>query len=185
MSPELSPFALPLAHQEGRRRSQVLVGVAEAEANLSEEKLLQVDVTDGGKVREEESGPFLLAAPLGGKHLLILTQPVHPLLARSFSAKTRRSSQVSSIFNFRLRSRGSEGEMADDEYSIPEDVIEGVGGGTYSGGTFSGILSHPWPKRRPSTYSTTSRSSQVVQPWLNVTETKITNRDARSSDKEL
>uniref|UniRef100_A0A674PLI8 Sodium channel protein n=1 Tax=Takifugu rubripes TaxID=31033 RepID=A0A674PLI8_TAKRU len=103
-----------------------------------------------------------------------LPQPVHPLLARSFSAKTRRSSQVSSIFNFRLRSRGSEGEMADDEYSVPEDVIEGVGGGTYSGGTFSGILSHPWPKRRPSTYSTTSRSSQVLQPRLKVTETKIT-----------
>ncbi|XP_056868422.1 sodium channel protein type 4 subunit alpha-like isoform X4 [Takifugu flavidus] len=143
MSPELSPFALPLDHQEGRRQSQVLVGVAEAEANLSEEKLLQVDVTDGGK-------------------------PVHPLLARSFSAKTRRSSQVSSIFNFRLRSRGSEGEMADDEYSVPEDVIEGVGGGTYSGGTFSGILSHPWPKRRPSTYSTTSRSSQVFYPTLNI-----------------
>lgn len=65
-SPELSPFALPLDHQEGRRQSQVLVGVAEAEANLSEEKLLQVDVTDGGKVREEESGPFLPAAPSGG-----------------------------------------------------------------------------------------------------------------------
>lgn len=51
--------------------------------------------------------------------------------------------------------------MADDEYSIPGDVVEGVGGRTYSGGTFSGILPHPWPKRRPSTYSTTSRSSQV------------------------
>uniref|UniRef100_A0A3P8RR56 Sodium channel protein n=1 Tax=Amphiprion percula TaxID=161767 RepID=A0A3P8RR56_AMPPE len=71
-------------------------------------------------------------------------EPLHPLLARSFSSRTRRSSQVSSIFNFRLRSRGSEGEMADDD-----------------GGTFSGILNHPWPKRRPSTYSTASRSSQV------------------------
>uniref|UniRef100_A0A3Q3X2T2 Sodium channel protein n=1 Tax=Mola mola TaxID=94237 RepID=A0A3Q3X2T2_MOLML len=30
-------------------------------------------------------------------------QPLHPLLARSFSTRTRRSSQVSSIFNFRLR----------------------------------------------------------------------------------
>lgn len=51
--------------------------------------------------------------------------------------------------------------MADDEYSVPGDVVEGVGGRTYSGGTFSGILPHPWPKRRPSTYSTASRSSQV------------------------
>lgn len=58
VSPELSPFALPLDHQEGRRQSQVLVGVAEAEANLSEEKLLQVDVTDGGKVRGEEEELF-------------------------------------------------------------------------------------------------------------------------------
>uniref|UniRef100_A0A669D0Y5 Sodium channel protein n=1 Tax=Oreochromis niloticus TaxID=8128 RepID=A0A669D0Y5_ORENI len=87
--------------------------------------------------------------------------PLHPLLARSFSTRTRRSSQVSSIFNFRLRSRGSEGEMADDEYSVPGDVVEGVGSRTYSGGTFSGILPQPWPKRRPSTYSTASRSSQV------------------------
>lgn len=51
--------------------------------------------------------------------------------------------------------------MADDEYSIPGDVVEGVGGRTYSGGTFSSILPHPWPKRRPSTYSTASRNSQV------------------------
>lgn len=93
----------------------------------------------------------------------LLLQPLHPLLARSFSTRTRRSSQVSSIFNFRLRSRGSEGEMADDEYSVPGDVVEGVGGRTYSGGTFSGVLPHPWPKRRPSTYSTASRSSQVLQ----------------------
>uniref|UniRef100_A0A3B4USX4 Sodium channel protein n=1 Tax=Seriola dumerili TaxID=41447 RepID=A0A3B4USX4_SERDU len=95
-------------------------------------------------------------------HVLLLPspQPLHPLLARSFSTRTRRSSQVSSIFNFRLRSRGSEGEMADDEYSVPGDVVEGVGGRTYSGGTFSGILPHPWPKRRPSTYSTASRGSQ-------------------------
>lgn len=51
--------------------------------------------------------------------------------------------------------------MADDEYSVPGDVVEGVGGRTYSGGTFSGILSHPWSKRRPSTYSSASRNSQV------------------------
>ncbi|XP_044032029.1 sodium channel protein type 4 subunit alpha-like isoform X5 [Siniperca chuatsi] len=143
MSPDLSPFGLPLDSMEERRRSQALMGVADVEANLSEEKLLQVDMTDGGK-------------------------PLHPLLARSFSTRTRRSSQVSSIFNFRLRSRGSEGEMADDEYSVPGDVVEGVGGRTYSGGTFSGILPHPWPKRRPSTYSTASRSSQVFYPTLNV-----------------
>uniref|UniRef100_A0A3P8RRB8 Sodium channel protein n=1 Tax=Amphiprion percula TaxID=161767 RepID=A0A3P8RRB8_AMPPE len=126
MSPDLSPFGPPLDVLEERRRSQALVGVADVEVNLSEEKLLQVDMTDRGK-------------------------PLHPLLARSFSSRTRRSSQVSSIFNFRLRSRGSEGEMADDD-----------------GGTFSGILNHPWPKRRPSTYSTASRSSQVFYPTLNV-----------------
>ncbi|KAK5878046.1 hypothetical protein CesoFtcFv8_025494 [Champsocephalus esox] len=143
MSPDLSPFVLPLDGSEERRRSQALVSVGDVEANLSEEKLLQVDLMDGGK-------------------------PLHPLLGRSFSSRTRRSSQVSSIFNFRLRSRGSEGEMADDEYSVPGDVTEGVGGRTYSGGTFSGILPHPWPKRRPSTYSNASRNSQVFYPTLNV-----------------
>ncbi|XP_034416586.1 sodium channel protein type 2 subunit alpha-like [Cyclopterus lumpus] len=143
VSPDTSPFGLPLDRVEDRRRSQALVGVTDVEANLSEEKLLQVDLTDGGK-------------------------PLHPLLARSFSSRTRRSSQVSSIFNFRLRSRGSEGEMADDEYSVPGDVVDGVGGRTYSGGTFSGILPHPWPKRRPSTYSNASRNSQVFYPTLNV-----------------
>ncbi|XP_061820991.1 sodium channel protein type 5 subunit alpha-like [Nerophis lumbriciformis] len=131
MSPEVSPFGPPLDIMEERRRSQALVGVADVEANLSEEKLLQVDMTEGGK-------------------------PLHPLLARSFSTRTRRSSQVSSIFNFRLRSRGSEAEMADDEYSVPGDV------------TFSSILPHPWPKRRPSTYSTASRSSPVFYPTLNI-----------------
>ncbi|KAM4534347.1 sodium channel protein type 2 subunit alpha-like isoform 5-T5 [Odontesthes bonariensis] len=143
MSPDLSPFGPQPDTMEERRRSQALVGVADVEANLSEEKLLQVEMMDGGK-------------------------PLHPLLARSFSTRTRRSSQVSSIFNFRLRSRGSEGEMADDEYSVPGDVVEGVGGRTYSGGTFSGILPNPWSKRRLSTYSTASRSSQVFYPTLNV-----------------
>lgn len=52
MSPELSPFGLPLDSMEERRRSQALMGMADVEANLSEEKLLQVDMTDGGKVRE-------------------------------------------------------------------------------------------------------------------------------------
>ncbi|XP_058472589.1 sodium channel protein type 4 subunit alpha B-like isoform X1 [Solea solea] len=143
MSPDLSPFGPPLDSSEERRRSQALVGVADVEVNLSEEKLLQVDMMDGGK-------------------------SLHPLLARSFSTRTRRSSQVSSIFNFRLRSRGSDGEMADDEYSIPGDVLEGGGGRTYSGGTFSGILPYPWPKRRSSSYSTASRGSQVFYPTLNI-----------------
>ncbi|XP_029985518.1 sodium channel protein type 5 subunit alpha-like, partial [Sphaeramia orbicularis] len=98
----------------------------------------------------------------GGKAL-------HPLLLPLLLLQDSSSSQVSSIFNFRLRSRGSEGEMADDEYKRPR----GRGGGgweveTYSGGTFSGILPPPWPKRRPSTYSTASRSSQVFYPTLNV-----------------
>lgn len=53
MSPDLSPFGLPLDSMEERRRSQALMGMADVEANLSEEKLLQVDMTDGGKVRGE------------------------------------------------------------------------------------------------------------------------------------
>ncbi|KAM9701238.1 LOW QUALITY PROTEIN: sodium channel protein type 2 subunit alpha-like, partial [Menidia menidia] len=141
MSPDLSPFGPPLDAMEERRRSHALTGVSEVEGNLSEEKLLQEE--DGGK-------------------------PLPPLLARSFSCRTRRSSQVSSIFNFRLRSRGSEGEMADDELSVPGDVLEGGGGRTYSGGTFSGVLPPPWSRRRPSTYSTASRGSQVFYPTLNV-----------------
>lgn len=164
MSPELSPFGLPLDSMEERRRSQALMGVADVEAHLSEEKLLQVDMLDGGKVGGEQSEcVFTLRLEYHRPEttFYIPLQPLHPLLARSFSTRTRRSSQVSSIFNFRLRSRGSEGEMADDEYSVPGDVVEGVGGRTYSGGTFSGIVPHPWPKRRPSTYSTASRSSQV------------------------
>lgn len=55
MSPELSPFGLPLDNMAERRRSQALIGVADVEANLSEEKLLQVDMTDGGKVGAGES----------------------------------------------------------------------------------------------------------------------------------
>lgn len=99
-------------------------------------------------------------------------RPMHPLLARSLSCRTRRSSQASSVFSFRLRPIGScgqsEGEAADDEFSVPGDVLEEAGGGaatrggvrTYSGSTFSGLVV---AKRRPSTYSTTSRSSQVLQ----------------------
>ncbi|XP_020568091.1 sodium channel protein type 4 subunit alpha B isoform X2 [Oryzias latipes] len=139
---DASPFGPPLDSLEERRRSQALMGVADSDANLSDEKLLQVDITDGGK-------------------------SLHPFLARSFSTRTRRGSQVSSIFNFRLRSRGSEGEMADDEYSVPGDV-EGVRSRTYSGGTFSGILPQPWSKRRLSTFSTASKNSQVFYPTLNI-----------------
>nr|XP_061810211.1 sodium channel protein type 4 subunit alpha-like [Nerophis lumbriciformis] len=139
-SPEASPSDL----REERRRSRALVAAGDVEANLSEEKLLQPDGKESSKA-------------------------LHPLLARSFSTRTRRSSQVSSIFNFRLRSRGSEAEMADDEYSVPGDVAEaGAGGRTYSGGTFAGILAQPWPKRRPSTYSNASRNSQVFYPTLNI-----------------
>lgn len=32
------------------------MGVADVEANLSEEKLLQVDMTDGGKVKKDACG---------------------------------------------------------------------------------------------------------------------------------
>ncbi|XP_056155232.1 sodium channel, voltage gated, type V-like, alpha b [Lampris incognitus] len=142
VSPEPSPFGPPLDRREERRWSLGLVGVADVEANLSEEKLLQLEMTDGSK-------------------------SIHPFLSRSLSARTRRGSQVSSIFNFRLRSRGSESEMADDEYSVPGDVVEGPPGGR-AGGPLGGILPHQWTKRRPSTYSNTSRGSQVFYPSLNV-----------------
>lgn len=55
MSPDLSPFVLPLDGSEERRRSQALVSVGDVEANLSEEKLLQVDLMEGGKVSAEKS----------------------------------------------------------------------------------------------------------------------------------
>ncbi|XP_061522813.1 sodium channel protein type 4 subunit alpha B-like [Phycodurus eques] len=142
-SPEVSPFGPPLDLLDERRRGQALVGVADVEANLSEERLLQADGTERA-------------------------EPLPPPPARSFSTRTRRSSQVSSIFNFRLRARGSEAEMADDEYGVPGDAAEGVGGRTYSGGTFGGILTQPRPTRRPSTYSAASRGSQVFYPTLNV-----------------
>uniref|UniRef100_A0A8C6VSS4 Ion transport domain-containing protein n=1 Tax=Nothobranchius furzeri TaxID=105023 RepID=A0A8C6VSS4_NOTFU len=125
-SPDLSPLGPPLDSSEERRRSQALMGVVDMEGNLSEEKLLQVDTMEGAKVSIPEwcqAIKLKLNKPFS-------FQPLHPLLARSFSTRTRRSSQVSSIFNFRLRSRGSEGEMADDEFSVPGDVVEGVGGRT-------------------------------------------------------
>lgn len=72
MSPDLSPFGPALDALEERRRSQALMGVADVEANLSEEKLLQVDMTDGGKVTLREdpnrclilSDSFLVTASL-------------------------------------------------------------------------------------------------------------------------
>ncbi|CAL8294100.1 unnamed protein product [Lota lota] len=139
MSPETSPFGPPFDEMEERRRSQGLLGVTNVEGNLSEEKLLQRDTLEGAKA-------------------------THPFMSRSVSTRTRRGSQISSIFNFRLRSRGSEGEMADDEYSIPGEVAEGVGGRARMGS----LLPHPWTVRRPSTYSTASKGSQVFYPTLNV-----------------
>ncbi|PWA32833.1 hypothetical protein CCH79_00019315 [Gambusia affinis] len=59
-SPDLSPLGPPLESSEERRRSQALMGVAEGEGNLSEEKLLQVDLMDGGKVslNRRRASPF-------------------------------------------------------------------------------------------------------------------------------
>ncbi|KAJ8010632.1 hypothetical protein DPEC_G00077090 [Dallia pectoralis] len=84
-------------------------------------------------------------------------QTPHPLLIRSLSARTRRGSNIS-IFNFRPRNKDSEGDLADDELSI-----HGENDGAQSR---TGSLVVPWTsRRRPSTYSTGSRGSQV---FLNV-----------------
>ncbi|KAG7276401.1 hypothetical protein CRUP_021912 [Coryphaenoides rupestris] len=50
MSPETSPFGPPFDEIEERRRSQGLLGVTNVQGNLSEEKLLQIDALEGGKV---------------------------------------------------------------------------------------------------------------------------------------
>uniref|UniRef100_A0A4W5QGW8 Sodium channel protein n=1 Tax=Hucho hucho TaxID=62062 RepID=A0A4W5QGW8_9TELE len=97
----------------------------------------------------------------GGDHTLIKSplphQPTHPLLVRTISTRTRRGSNVS-IFSFRPRNKDSEGDFADDEFSI-----HGDNEGTHSR---TGSLVIPWStRRRPSTYSTGSRGSQV---FLNV-----------------
>jgi len=50
MSPAASPFGPPFDEIEERRRSQGLLGAANVDGNLSEEKLLQIDTLEGGKV---------------------------------------------------------------------------------------------------------------------------------------
>ncbi|XP_071184607.1 sodium channel, voltage gated, type V-like, alpha b isoform X3 [Salvelinus alpinus] len=137
MSPELSP-GLPLPdHKElqSRRRSlEELVEEVENGGDVEQGyvKTLKVDTLDGGR-------------------------PTHPLLVRTISTRTRRGSNVS-IFSFRPRNKDSEGDFADDEFSI-----HGDNEGTHSR---TGSLVIPWStRRRPSTYSTGSRGSQV---FLNV-----------------
>uniref|UniRef100_A0A8C7SMZ4 Sodium channel protein n=1 Tax=Oncorhynchus mykiss TaxID=8022 RepID=A0A8C7SMZ4_ONCMY len=84
-------------------------------------------------------------------------QPTHPLLIRTISTRTRRGSNVS-IFNFNRRNKDSEGDFADDELSV-----HGDNEGTHSR---AGSLVVPWStRRRPSTYSTGSRGSQI---FLNI-----------------
>uniref|UniRef100_A0A8C7SMS8 Sodium channel protein n=1 Tax=Oncorhynchus mykiss TaxID=8022 RepID=A0A8C7SMS8_ONCMY len=83
--------------------------------------------------------------------------PTHPLLIRTISTRTRRGSNVS-IFNFNRRNKDSEGDFADDELSV-----HGDNEGTHSR---AGSLVVPWStRRRPSTYSTGSRGSQI---FLNI-----------------
>ncbi|CAB1341093.1 unnamed protein product, partial [Coregonus sp. 'balchen'] len=137
MSPELSPgLALPDNKElQSRRRSlEGLVEEMENEGDVvdGEVKTLKVDTVDGGR-------------------------PTHPLLIRTISTRTRRGSNVS-IFNFRPRNKDSEGDFADDEFSV-----HGDNEGTHSR---TGSLVVPWSaRRRPSTYSTGSRGSQV---FLNI-----------------
>uniref|UniRef100_A0A674A951 Sodium channel protein n=1 Tax=Salmo trutta TaxID=8032 RepID=A0A674A951_SALTR len=84
-------------------------------------------------------------------------QPTHPLLIRTISTRTRRGSN-GSIFNFHRRNKDSEGDFADDEFSV-----HGDNEGTHSR---AGSLVVPWStRRRPSTYSTGSRGSQI---FLNI-----------------
>ncbi|XP_052359811.1 sodium channel, voltage gated, type V-like, alpha b isoform X5 [Oncorhynchus keta] len=137
MSPELSPgLALPDHKEVQSRRRSLEELVEEVENGGDVEKgyvtTLKVDTVDGGR-------------------------PTHPLLARTISTRTRRGSNIS-IFSFRPRNKDSEGDFADDEFSI-----HGDNEGTHSR---TGSLVIPWStRRRPSTYSTGSRGSQV---FLNV-----------------
>uniref|UniRef100_A0A6Q2XI55 Sodium channel protein n=1 Tax=Esox lucius TaxID=8010 RepID=A0A6Q2XI55_ESOLU len=64
-------------------------------------------------------------------------QPPHPLLIRTLSTRTRRGSNVS-VFNFRPRNKDSEGDLADDEFSVHGDN-EGASSRT-------GSLVVPWSK---------------------------------------
>uniref|UniRef100_A0AAZ3P2T6 Sodium channel protein n=1 Tax=Oncorhynchus tshawytscha TaxID=74940 RepID=A0AAZ3P2T6_ONCTS len=129
MSPELSPgLALP-DHKEVQSRRRSL------------EELVE-EVENGGDVE---------------KGYVTTLKPTHPLLSRTISTRTRRGSNIS-IFSFRPRNKDSEGDFADDEFSI-----HGDNEGTHSR---TGSLVIPWStRRRPSTYSTGSRGSQV---FLNV-----------------
>uniref|UniRef100_A0A8C8HTB8 Sodium channel protein n=1 Tax=Oncorhynchus tshawytscha TaxID=74940 RepID=A0A8C8HTB8_ONCTS len=137
MSPELSPgLALPDHKEVQSRRRSLEELVEEVENGGDVEKgyvtTLKVDTVDGGR-------------------------PTHPLLSRTISTRTRRGSNIS-IFSFRPRNKDSEGDFADDEFSI-----HGDNEGTHSR---TGSLVIPWStRRRPSTYSTGSRGSQV---FLNV-----------------
>uniref|UniRef100_A0A8C7SQK8 Sodium channel protein n=1 Tax=Oncorhynchus mykiss TaxID=8022 RepID=A0A8C7SQK8_ONCMY len=100
--------------------------------------------------RRSLEGPLKTISPL--PH-----QPTHPLLIRTISTRTRRGSNVS-IFNFNRRNKDSEGDFADDELSV-----HGDNEGTHSR---AGSLVVPWStRRRPSTYSTGSRGSQI---FLNI-----------------
>ncbi|KAM6953749.1 sodium channel protein type 3 subunit alpha-like [Aplochiton taeniatus] len=138
MSPEPSPLSLQLDGQLDRRWSLGLASVNEENENQSD-----------------------------GRNL----PPLPPFLSRTLSARTRRGSQASGIFNFRPRARRESegGDLADDEYSAPGDV-EQQGGVGSRGNSFGGAGALPlWAaKRRPSTYSTASRGSQVFYPTLNI-----------------
>uniref|UniRef100_A0A674A8X1 Sodium channel protein n=1 Tax=Salmo trutta TaxID=8032 RepID=A0A674A8X1_SALTR len=147
--PDLSPgLALPDNKElQSRRRSlEGLVEETENEGDVEEGdvKTLKVDTVDGGR---KTSLPY---SPL--PH-----QPTHPLLIRTISTRTRRGSN-GSIFNFHRRNKDSEGDFADDEFSV-----HGDNEGTHSR---AGSLVVPWStRRRPSTYSTGSRGSQI---FLNI-----------------
>uniref|UniRef100_A0A6Q2ZNG7 Sodium channel protein n=1 Tax=Esox lucius TaxID=8010 RepID=A0A6Q2ZNG7_ESOLU len=100
----------------------------DGEAEEGDVKTLKVDTADGGRVN-------LILCRYG----------------------FRRCDNVS-VFNFRPRNKDSEGDLADDEFSVHGDN-EGASSRT-------GSLVVPWSsRRRPSTYSTGSRGSQV---FLNV-----------------
>uniref|UniRef100_A0A6Q2XXC2 Sodium channel protein n=1 Tax=Esox lucius TaxID=8010 RepID=A0A6Q2XXC2_ESOLU len=139
MSPELSPGrVLPDDKEVQRRRSlQWLVEEREndGEAEEGDVKTLKVDTADGGRV-----------------NLILYSQWIH------FKPSMKHHGLIEIVFNFRPRNKDSEGDLADDEFSVHGDN-EGASSRT-------GSLVVPWSsRRRPSTYSTGSRGSQV---FLNV-----------------